>query len=88
MAMTTCIHIVGGDLEMLASTIDSIRGQFHGLDAVGVMNSTKSAMPASASSGAASEAASVLDDLRNALDGEYGRVSSGTRGATEVRHLS
>lgn len=77
--MTTCIHIIGGDLEMLASAIDSIQDEFRGLDAVGVMNSTESAMPASASSGVASEATSVLDDLKNALAGRYGRMSSGTR---------
>ena len=77
--MTANIHIINGDLEMAAASIDSIREGFHGLDAIGAMNGAESAMPASASSGAASGAAAALNDLTAALVGRYGRTSSGTR---------
>lgn len=77
--MTANIHIINGDLEVAAASIDSIRNGFHSLDAIGAMNGAESAMPASASSGAASGAAAALNDLTAALTGRYGRTSSGTR---------
>ena len=77
--MTANIHIINGDLEVAAASIDSIRNGFHSLDAIGAMNGAESAMPASASSGAASGAAAALNDLTAALAGRYGRTSSGTR---------
>ena len=77
--MTANIHIINGDLEVAAASIDSIRNGFHSLDAIGAMNGAESAMPASASSGAASGAAAALNDLTAALVGRYGRTSSGTR---------
>ena len=77
--MTASIHIITGDLGLAAASIDSIRDEFHGLDAGGAMNGAESAMPASTSSGAASGAAAALNDLKTALVGQYGRTSSGTR---------
>ncbi|PHP51881.1 hypothetical protein [Actinomyces ruminis] len=73
------IHIVGGDLEMLASSLEELRDAVGALDTSGPFESIGAAMPGSLSSGSAGTAAARLESRRTSLGSRYGNVGEGVR---------
>ena len=73
------IHIVGGDLEMLASSLEELRNGIGALDVSGSLERIGTAMPGSLSSGSAGTAVSGLESRRTSLGGRYGDVGEGVR---------
>ncbi|SDN84803.1 hypothetical protein SAMN05216355_11819 [Actinomyces ruminicola] len=73
------IHIVGGDLEMLAFSLEELRNGIEALDASGPLEKVGAAMPGSLSSGSAGTAAARLESRRTSLGSRYGNVGEGVR---------
>ncbi|RJF41217.1 hypothetical protein D4740_09935 [Actinomyces sp. 2119] len=73
------IHIVAGDLEALAASLDGVRGRIAALDVSAPLEPVGAAMPGSLSSGRAGSAVSRLESQGRVLGGRYGAVGEGTR---------
>ncbi|MBM6979949.1 MAG: hypothetical protein I3J03_09585 [Actinomyces succiniciruminis] len=81
------IHIVGGDLEMLASSLEELHDGLGALDTSGPLGRIGAAMPGSLSSGSAGTAVSGLESQRTSLASRYGDVGEGVRDlASAHRH--
>ncbi|WP_103064074.1 hypothetical protein [Actinomyces qiguomingii] len=72
------IHIVAGDLEMLAARLSSLDGGVRDVDADDALSSVVAAMPGSLTSGAIDAATTSLKDFTDALGSQYADVGSGT----------
>ncbi|RAX18905.1 hypothetical protein DRB06_15520 [Actinomyces sp. Z5] len=72
------IHIIAGDLEMLAARAGTLDSDLRSMDPDGALSSIGAAMPGSLTSGAVTAAAASLKDLTDALGSRYADVGSGT----------
>lgn len=75
----TDIHIVEGDLEMLAASVAEVSSSLKDLDVAGAGGRIGSAMPGSVSSGLAGAALAALDERRISLGGRYGTTGTAAR---------
>ncbi|PHP52926.1 hypothetical protein [Actinomyces ruminis] len=82
------IHIVAGDLEMLAARLGSLNGDVRTVDVEAALSNVGTAMPGSLSSGAVAAAAASLKDLTDALGSRYADVSSGTSELASAHHAN
>lgn len=75
----TDIHIVEGDLEMLAASVAEVSSSLKDLDVAGAGGRIGSAMPGSVSSGLTGAVLAALDERRISLGGRYGTTGTAAR---------